>query len=114
MLAHVAATMADGSPQVTPTWVDTDGEAVLFTTAKGRIKHRNPVRDPRVAISVTDEQHDHRKVVVRGRAEFAGEGAGAQIDKLAKTYLGAEQYPNRRPGERRVVVRVVPDRILGR
>lgn len=29
----------DGSPQVTPVWVDTDGEAVLFNTSTARVKY---------------------------------------------------------------------------
>jgi PPOX class probable F420-dependent enzyme len=114
VLAHVATTMPDGSPQVTPTWVDTDGEAVLFNTAKGRIKHRNLVRDPRVAISVTDKANDYRAVVIRGRAEFVDEGADAHIDRMAKKYLGVDRYPRRQEGEQRVIVRVVPERIIGR
>ena len=114
VLAHVATTMPDGSPHVTPVWVDSDGEAVVFNTAKGRIKHRNLVRDPRIAISVTDKQNDYRTVVIRGRAEFVDEGADAHIDKMAKKYLDADSYPNRREGEQRVIVRVVPEQILGR
>ena len=113
-LAHVATTMPDGSPHVTPVWVDSDGKAVVFNTAKGRIKHRNLVRDPRIAISVTDKQNDYRTVVIRGRAEFVDEGADANIDKMAKKYLDADSYPNRREGEQRVIVRVVPEQILGR
>ncbi|MGD0833752.1 MAG: PPOX class F420-dependent oxidoreductase [Candidatus Dormibacteria bacterium] len=113
VIAHVATTMPDGSPQVTPVWVDTDGEAVIFNTAKGRVKYRNLVRDPRVAISVTDKQNDYRGVVVRGRAELIDEGADAHIDKLAKKYRDLDTYPNRQPGEQRVIVRVVPERILG-
>jgi PPOX class probable F420-dependent enzyme len=114
VLAHVVTTMPDGSPHVTPVWVDSDGEAVVFNTAKGRIKHRNLVRDPRIAISVTDKQNDYRTVVIRGRAEFVDEGADANIDKMAKKYLDADSYPNRREGEQRVIVRVVPEQILGR
>jgi PPOX class probable F420-dependent enzyme len=112
VLAHVATTMADGSPQVTPVWVDTDGEALLFNTAKGRVKHRDLVRDPRVAVSVTDRQNDYRTCVLRGRAELIEAGADAHIDKLAKKYLGADAYPFRKPGEERIIVRVVPQSII--
>jgi PPOX class probable F420-dependent enzyme len=114
VLAHVATVMPDGSPQVTPVWVDTDGEAVLFNTAKGRLKYRNLSRDPRVAISVSAKDNDYRTVVLRGRAEFIEEGADAHIDRLAKKYLGADSYPGRKPGEVRVTVRVVPQTIFRR
>lgn len=113
-LAHVATVMPDGSPQVTPVWVDTDGEAVLFNTAVGRVKYRNLSRDPRIAISVADRKDDYRTVVIRGRAEINEEGADDHIDRLAKKYLGADQYPFRRNGERRVTVRVLPEQILRR
>ena len=111
VLAHVATVMPDGSPHVTPVWVDTDGEAVLFNTAKGRLKYRNLRRDPRVAISLSAKDNDYRTVVMRGRAEFIEEGADAHIDRLAKKYLGADSYPARQPGEVRVTVRVVPETI---
>lgn len=108
-IANVATVMADGSPQVTPVWVDTDGEAVLFNTAKGRVKHRNLVRDPRVAISVVDRNDPYRLLVVRGTAEFVEEGADEHIDRLAKKYLGADTYPWRKETEQRVIVRVTPE-----
>jgi PPOX class probable F420-dependent enzyme len=111
VLAHVATVMPDGSPQVTPVWVDTDGEAVLFNTSKSRLKYRNLSRDPRVALSLSARDNDYRTVVMRGRAEFIDEGADAHIDRLAKKYLGVDSYPRRQSGEVRVTVRVVPETI---
>ena len=111
VLASLATLNPDGSPQVTPVWVDTDGEAVLFNTAKGRLKHRNLSRDPRVAISITDRNDDYRTVVIRGRAELIDESADELIDRLAKKYRGLDRYPFRQPGEERVTVRVLPESI---
>jgi PPOX class probable F420-dependent enzyme len=108
-LGHLATVSPDGRPQVTPVWIDTDGEAVLFNTAKGRVKHRNIEKNPWVAISVADRNDFYRTVWVRGRAEVIEEGADAHIDKLAKKYLGADSYPWRNPDETRVIVRVVPE-----
>ena len=107
-IANVATVMADGSPQVTPVWIDTDGEHVLFNTAKGRVKHRNLLRNPKVAISVVDRNDQYRLVVLRGTAEFVEEGADEHIDKLAKKYLGADSYPYRKADEQRVIVKVTP------
>lgn len=107
-LAHVATTMKDGSPQVTPVWVDTDGTALLFNTAKGRVKYTNLERDPHVAISVVDKADPYRYVIVRGTAELVEEGADAHIDKLAKKYLGVDSYPMRKADETRVIVKVTP------
>ena len=101
--------MPDGSPQVTPVWVDTDGEAVVFNTAKGRIKHRNLVRDPRVAVSVADPNQLYRIVVVRGRAELIEEGAVEHISELARKYRGADfDLP---AGQERVIVRVTAEHV---
>jgi PPOX class probable F420-dependent enzyme len=108
-IATVATVMADGSPQLTPVWVDTDGEAILFNTAKGRVKHRNLVRNPKVAVTVVDKDDYYRLVNVRGTAEIVEEGADEHIDRLAKKYLGADSYPWRKADEQRVIVRVVPD-----
>jgi PPOX class probable F420-dependent enzyme len=108
-LAHLATVAPDGRPQVTPVWIDTDGEAVLFNTAKGRVKHRNIEKNPWVAISVADRNDFYRTLWVRGRAEIVEDGADAHIDKLAKKYLGADTYPWRKPDETRVIVRVVPE-----
>ena len=110
-IAHLASVMADGSPHVTPVWVDTDGEVILCNTFKGGVKYRNLSRDPRVAISVTDKQNNYRTVVARGRAELIEEGADEHIDKLAKKYLGVDKYPMRSPGMVRVIVRIVPEHI---
>ena len=108
-IANVATVMADGSPQVTPVWIDTDGEHVFFNTAKGRVKHRNLERNPKVAISVVDKNDPYRLVVLRGSVEFVEDGADAHIDQLAKKYLGADTYPWRKDDEQRVIVKVTPE-----
>ncbi|MEV6799741.1 PPOX class F420-dependent oxidoreductase [Micromonospora rifamycinica] len=112
-LAHVATIEADGTPHVTPVWVDVDGDHILFNTALGRQKHLNIARNPVVAVSVVDRADDFRTLWVRGTAEFVTEGADAHIDRLAKKYLGQDTYPFRRPGEQRVIVRITPTRKLG-
>ena len=111
VLAHVATVMPDGTPQSTPVWIDTDGDAVLFNTARGRAKTRNLERNPAVAISLTDPENGQRWLEVRGHAQLVDEGADAHIDTMAKKYLGQDSYPYRQPGERRVIVRVVPEKV---
>jgi PPOX class probable F420-dependent enzyme len=113
-LGHLGTTMPDGTPQVTPVWVDTDGEAILFNTAKGRVKHRNLVRNPYAAISVVDRDDDYRVLVARGPVEMTEEGADEHIDKLAKKYLGADTYPFRNPAEQRIIVRLIPEHKMPR
>lgn len=106
-IANLATVMADGTPQVTPVWVDTDGTHVLMNTAKGRVKHRNILRNPNIAVSVVDKADPYRTVQVRGRAELVDEGAEEHIDRLAKKYLNVDTYPMRKPGEQRVTIRLL-------
>ncbi len=114
-LAQLSTIMADGSPQVTPMWVDVepDGSHILLNTAEGRVKARNSERNPRVAVSVVDKQNDYRYAIVRGEiVERSHEGADAHIDKLAKKYLNKDSYPFRREGEQRVILRIKPHHVL--
>ena len=111
--AHVATVGRDGTPQVTPVWVDYDGTHVRFNTARGRVKNRNLKRTPKVALSVQDPDNPYRYVQVRGRAEMTEQGADAHIDALSKKYTGQDRYANRQPGEVRVMVKVVPERVQG-
>ena len=109
---HVGTIRADGTPQVTPVWVDYDGEHVVFNTAVGRAKYNNLRRDPRVTIEVLNQENPYEYVMVTGRAELEeGDSAERHIDKLAKKYMGVDEYPNRSPDERRVLVRVTPERV---
>ncbi|PFG73865.1 PPOX class F420-dependent oxidoreductase [Tepidiforma thermophila] len=109
---HLATLMPDGSPQVTPVWVDIDGDTILVNTAEGRVKARNLARDGRVAISVADQQNPYRYIQVRGRViARTHDGADAHIDKLAKKYLGQDRYPFRQPGEQRVIFRIQPENV---
>jgi len=106
--------MPDGTPQVTPVWVDYDGRYVLVNTALGRVKERNLRRDPRVGLDVADQQNPYKMVSIRGRvAELTTENADAHIDKLAKKYLGQDRYPFRQPNEQRVIVKIEPQHVAG-
>lgn len=108
--AHLVTLMPDGSPQVSPVWCDFDGTHVVVNSAKGRQKDRNMRRDPRVALSVQDPDDPYRYLEVRGRVEeITEQDADAHIDALAKRYMGVDEYPNRAPGEVRVIYRIVPE-----
>ena len=110
--AHIATVGRDGTPQVTPVWIDYDGTHVRFNTARGRVKTSNLERNPTIAMSVQDPENPYRYVQVKGRVtEMTEQGADAHIDALAKKYLGQDRYPHRRPGEVRVTVKVAPEKI---
>ena len=109
--AHLATLMPDGSPQVTPIWIDYDGRYLLVNSARGRQKDRNMENNPLVALSIVDPDDPYRYLQVRGRVvEITQEGADAHIDKMAKKYLDQEHYPYRQPGEVRVIYKIEPQR----
>jgi len=106
----LATLMPDGSPQVTPVWVDLDGDLVVVNTAKGRQKDKNMRRDPRVAIAIIDPDNPYRYIEIRGRmAEIVEQGADSHIDKMAKKYLGVDKYPYRQASETRVMFKIKPE-----
>jgi PPOX class probable F420-dependent enzyme len=110
--AHLATLMADGSPQVTPVWVDYDGAHVRVNSAKGRIKDKNMRRDKRVALSIQDPENPYRYLAIRGEVvEITENGADAHIDALAKKYLGKDRYPFRSSAEVRVIYKIRPDKV---
>ncbi len=112
--AHLATLMPDGSPQVTPVWVDFDGAHVIVNTARGRQKDRNLRQDGRVAIEIQDPDNPYRYVEIRGRvAEITEQGADESIDRLAFKYTGSPTYQFRRPGEQRVICKIKPEKVSG-
>jgi len=108
--ASLGTLMPNGRPQVTPVWVDLEGDHVIFNSAKGRQKDRNVRRDPRVALAIIDPDNPYRYLEIRGRVvEITEEGADANIDKLAKKYLGVDKYPYRQGNETRVIYKIQPE-----
>ncbi len=111
--AQLATIMSDGSPQVTPVWVEYDGKHVVINSAKGRTKDLNMRRNPHVAISIQDPDNLYRHLSLKGKVvEITENGADAHIDKLSKKYTGKDVYPGRRPGEVRVIYRIEPQKIF--
>jgi PPOX class probable F420-dependent enzyme len=111
--AHVATLMPDGAPQVSPVWIDLDGDLIVFNTAEGRLKPENARRDPRIAVSIANPENPYESILVRGRvAEVTQEGADEHIDALAKRYMGVDEYPLREPGEQRVIVKIEPEKVF--
>ena len=113
--AHFVTLMKDGSPQVTPVWVDCDDTHILINTAEGRQKPRNLARDNRVALSIIDQENPYRYIQVRGKVvETTREGARDHIEALCRKYRGPDaKYPHR-DGEVRVLYKIEPEHIEGR
>ena len=108
----IATTMPEGSPQLTQTWVDTDGEHVLINTVQGFQKVKNIARDPRVALTVSDPGNPSRYYAVRGRVvDVTTEGGSEHIEALAQRYLGGPYpwYGGR--DQVRLILTITPDKI---
>ena len=113
-LVFIASLMKDGSPQVTPTWVDIEDGTILVNTAVGRTKQKNISRDQRVALAIVDQNNQYDMVTVRGKVveQIKGKEAEDHADKLAKKYLGIEKYPRRAPDEVRILLKIKPEKIF--
>ena len=110
---HVATFNAEGKPELTMVWMDVEGDELLFNTAEGRRKPANIRRNPRVIVPVQDRNNPQAYAVFHGKGRVTEAGADAQIDKLAKRFLGADKYPFRQPGEKRLNIRIDVNRISG-
>ena len=112
-VAVFAALRPDGTPHQTVVWIDYDGEHVLFNTATGRAKWHHMRRDPRVTIEVYAQDDPYEYVTVTGTVELEEtDAANDHIDKLSEKYTGNPKFQSHRPGERRVIVRVTPERVF--
>lgn len=111
--AHLSTLLPDGSPHVTPVWVDYDPDAdrLLVNTERDRRKEKNVRNDPRVAISMVDPDDPYRMLAVRGEVdEVTTDGAREHIDELTQRYMGKAEYPSPIRTER-VIVSMRPDHV---
>ncbi|MFQ5496921.1 MAG: PPOX class F420-dependent oxidoreductase, partial [Nitrosopumilus sp.] len=103
-LVFIATVMKDGSPQVSPVWANHEDGFVLVNTAEGRIKHKNVLRDPRVAVSVVSKDNPLDMTTIRGTVdELIPDYDYKHADKLTQQYMGREHYPFKRDDEKRVI-----------
>ena len=112
-LVFLATIMTDGSPQVTPVWGNFENSHILINTAEGRLKHRNILRDPRVAVSVVDIKNPLDMASIRGKVvEILPDYDYKHADFLTMQYMGKENYPFKRPDEKRIVLKIQPEKIF--
>jgi PPOX class probable F420-dependent enzyme len=110
--ASVGTVGPDGVPQVTPSWVDWDGEHVLLNTAEGRAKLRNIRKRPVISVCVVNHDNPYQYVSITGPAEISEAGAEEHMNELYHRYFGRDY--SRRDAEKRLIVRVKPDRVFAR
>ena len=110
--AHIATLMPDGSPQVTPMWVEMRGNRIVINTDDNNVKVNNVQRDPRVAISIADQGNPYRSAFIRGRVVGVHrEGATEHIDRLTKKYMDVDTYPYHDPDKPRVIIEIEPEKL---
>ena len=112
--AFLSSLMKDGSPHVTPTWVDIEDDNILINTALGRIKQTNISRDPRIALSIIHQDNQYEMVTIRGKVteQITGDVAEKHIDKLARKYINQDKHPRRSRNEQRVILKIKPEKIF--
>lgn len=108
-----ATLMKNGSPHVAPIWIDYDGQMILINTVVGRIKEKNVKNDNRIAVSIFDHANPYNMATIRGIVqEITEENADSHVDKLAKRYLGLDKYPFRIPNEKRIILKIKPEKVF--
>ena len=112
-LVFLATIMTHGSPPVTSVWGNFENSHILINTAECRLKHRNILRDPRVAVSVVDIKNPLDMTSIRGKVvEILPDYDYKHADFLTMQYMGKENYPFKRPDEKRIVLKIEPEKIF--
>ena len=113
-LAFISTLSKDGSPHITPVWADIEGDLILINTFDTSAKNKNITKDPRIAISVVENNNPYNMVSIKGRViERTTEGADEHLKKLAKRYLGIGKYYYRKPNHRRIILKIKPEKVMG-
>src|ERR671918_2395772 len=113
-LAFLSTLSKDGSPHITPVWADMEDDLVLVNTFEISAKNKNVTRDPRIAISVVENNNPYNMVSIKGRViEQTTDGADEHLKKLAKKYLGIGKYYYRKPNHKRIILKIKPEKVMG-
>ena len=110
--ASIATVMPDGSPQVTPVWIDRDGDTIIINSTRSRQRTMNLKRDSRAAVCIYDQSNPYSNISLRGRAvSISEEGGEDHIDKMNMKYNGKPKYAWHNPADPRVLIRIEANRI---
>jgi len=112
-LVFIATIMKDGSPQLSPVWANYEDGHILVNTAEGRIKHKNILIDPRVAVSVVAKDNSLDMTTIRGKVvEIISDYDYKHADRLTLQYMGRDHYPFKRENEKRIILKIKPERVF--
>ena len=112
-IVFIATLMSNGAPQLSPVWANYDSGYILVNTAEGRIKHKNILRDTRVAISVVSHDNPLDMTSIQGTVvEIISDYDYVHADKLTQQYMGKKHYPFKRENEKRIILKIKPNRVF--
>jgi PPOX class probable F420-dependent enzyme len=112
-LVFIATVMDDGSPQVSPVWANYEDGYILINTAEGRIKYKNILRDPRVAVSVVSHENPLDMTTIRGTVEeLIPDYDYSHADKLTQQYMNRPHYPFKTNDEKRIILKIKPIKVF--
>lgn len=111
-LGHLATVRANGTPHVTPLWIDHNGDTLLVNVRLDRVKAANMRERPAVAISIVDPRNPFRYLAITGRVvSWSEDGWREHMDELSRRYLKVARYPWFFPGERRAIFQIAPTHV---
>jgi PPOX class probable F420-dependent enzyme len=108
-IAAIATSNVDGRPQSSVIFVKRDGDTVVFSTIKGRLKTRNMARDPRVSLLVADKSQP-RYLEIRGTVEITEDPEKRLLYEMYDRYMGGATPPPE-PEAERLIVRITPEKV---
>jgi PPOX class probable F420-dependent enzyme len=113
-LVYVGTLSKDGSPHITPVWAEMVEDLILINTFEESAKMRHVTKDKRIALSVVEQNNPFNMVSIKGRVvEQTSDGADEHLKKLAKRYLGIGKYYYRKPNNKRIILKIKPEKIMG-
>ena len=91
LVASLTTLRADGTPQVTPVWYESDGEAFFCIFDRDSVKARNLRRDTRVSLCIATHDDPYQYVIVDGTGEISAKGVAERCHSISTRYWGEER-----------------------
>ena len=108
-IAHLATLKNNGSPHVTPVWIDRVDNTILINVSENRLKLKNMKNDKRIALSIVNHNDSYEWASIIGEViDITNINADIHLDKLSQKYLGLSQFPWKQKGEIRIIVKIAP------
>ena len=118
LIAVVATIGGAGMPQLTPNWYVYQDGRVAVSTTKERVKYKNLVRDPRLAICVYSDMEATEYVTIRGPVEIYDDDSIWPVTQaIVERYVApdlVEPRMRRLRTENRVIVSMAVENVVFR